>query len=127
MYSMPGEVLNGEPPGLFGLNLYQLFAIVGAVTVGSSLVGRNIIGYLVLGALAYFFAKRVKGLYLAEYLYQYARWLVVSLVATQLQTGEADPDDLNPSKLYLTRPREVRGSVYILRRPDSGETVTVRT
>jgi len=125
MYSMPGEVLNGEPPGLFGLNLYQLFAIVGAVTVGSSVVGRNVIGYLVLGALAYFFAKRVKGLYLAEYLYQYARWLVVSLVATQ--SGGADPNDLNPAKLYLTRPREVRGSVYILRRPDSGETVTVRT
>jgi hypothetical protein len=124
MYSMPGEVLNGEKPGLLGLNMYQMFAIVMVLLSGPSLFKGSLVGYVVFVSLAWLLAKRVRGLYVGEYLYYVARWRVRSVLA-QYGLAASDPDRLDPKALYGVARDSTQGNMLIVRRP-SGETLALR-
>jgi hypothetical protein len=120
MYQMPGEVLQGERPGLFGLNLYQVVAVLGALFLGSSLFGNNLLGYLASGVVGILLARRTRGLYAFQYLGYIIVWVIGNVTKSQSAL-------LDPAELYAIETRdEQRGKMYVVRWP-SGETVTIQT
>jgi hypothetical protein len=126
LYRMPGEVIAGERPGLFGLNMFQVFGVILGFFIGSAISNDNIIVLAVCVITGLVMASRRRGLYVGEYVYHLAMWMA-SYVA-QVVAGKQDNDVLvlDPGRLYTCDLRDQQqGSTYIVRKPD-GATMVVR-
>lgn len=117
MYTMPGEVLQGEKPGVFGLSLYRVFAGLGGAMVGQLLFGNNLLALGICVGVGVLLSRRGKGLYLAQELYYRLVWMV------NLKTN-AEALVLDPARLYRREMARPTGALLI-RQPD-GTMITVQ-
>jgi hypothetical protein len=120
MYPMPGEVLNGERPGIMGMSMYQVFAGMVGFFIGSNFdASPPVLG--VFAVVCVILARKSRGLYLIENLYHPARWYILRM------TGQ-DPlqDVLNPDELYVSKvERRQAKTTYIIQKAD-GRRLTVQ-
>ncbi len=117
MYTMPGEVLQGEKPGVFGLSLYRVFAGLGGAMVGQLLFGSNLLALAICVGVGVLLSRQSKGLYLAQELYYRLVWMV------NLHTNAAALV-LDPATLYQREAPRAAGAL-IIRHPD-GSMLTVQ-
>jgi len=118
VYQMPTEVLTGERPGLFGLSLRQLMAVLLAVFLSAN-VAQSFLVQGVFAVVGIVLAKRTRGLYVMESLYYIARWWLASRVVQDDERTVVDPD-----RLYKSSRKERRGRTYVVRSP-GGQVLTV--
>lgn len=116
MYTMPGEVINGEKPGVFGLSLYRVFAGFGGFMVGQLIFGNNFIALAICAGLGIILARKTRGLYLGQEVYYRLYWLFQKRTETALQ--------LDPAQLYQTQKTRTAGAIII--RQADGSMITVK-
>lgn len=125
-YRMPGEVLQGERPGLFGLSLMQLFGAMIGYFIGSFLLGSHPIVLAVCALAGVFLTRRSKGTYLAQDLAGRLLWVVTIALYPTIYGKAASERQLllNPAELYVHEDLGHGEETYILRTPD-GQTMSV--
>jgi hypothetical protein len=91
MYKMPGEVVRGDSPGLWGLSFIQLLGVVAGMMV-AAWVDLGLVWGALFAAAGAFVTAKSKGYYRFERISHRLRWLYENRLR--------EPAGLNPDDLY---------------------------